>query len=414
MKTVGFIGEYNPFHKGHKYHLDKSKKITKADFSIAVISGSFVQRGEPSFIDKWTKAKMAIDNGIDLVIELPFVFSTQSAESFAYGGVKLLDSLKIVNYLSFGCESGQLEPLTSIASILSKEPKYYKESLKNYLSKGFSFPKSRSKALEDYFLNNNLKFNYDIESILNSSNNILGIEYLKALFNINSKILPIAIKRTGSKYNDTSLSTEFASATAIRHTIKNQGLVSVKDLLPEKSYYWLCKYIDKYDSFNSIENYEEILTYLIRTMDKSKIKNLIDIENGLENRIIEKGYNSNNIIYIIDSISSKRYPKTRIQRLLIHLLNYLYKDDFQDIYNIYPSYIRVLGANKNGLILLRKIKEKSALPIITKFADYKRLKNDHIEKIIQFDKKATDIFFLGLKGDKVFANMDYYTSPYIK
>lgn len=414
MKVIGFIAEYNPFHKGHKYHLRKSKEATSAEFSIAIISGSFLQRGEPSFIDKWTKAKMAIDNGIDLVMELPFVFSTQSAESFAYGGVKLLDSLKIVDYLSFGSELGELKPLMSIASILSQEPKYYKERLKYYLAKGLNFPVSRSNALEDYIYHSSSNIKYDFKNILKWSNNILAIEYLKSLLEINSKIHPITIKRTGDNYKDISISEKFASATAIRDTIKNKGLTAIENLVPKETYYWLNKYMEKYGAFNYIDNYEDILIYLIRTVEKEKIKNLTDIEVGLENRIVEKGFNSNNINHIIDSIATKRYPKTRIQRLLIHLLNNFYVDDFKEIYKEYPSYIRVLGSNQKGLILLRKIKEQSSLPIITKFANYKYLKDEKIEKTISFDKKSTDIFFLGLKGEKVLSNMDYYISPYIK
>lgn len=414
MKVLGFIAEYNPFHNGHKYHLSKSKEICDADFSIAVMSGSFLQRGEPSFIDKWTKAKMAIDNGIDLVIELPFIFSIQSAESFAYGGVKLLDSLNIVDYLSFGSELGDLEPLIEISSILSKEPMYYKEKLNYYLNKGLSFPVARSNALEDYIAYNHYHLQYNLKDILKNSNNILAIEYLKALSKMHSKINPVTIQRLGADYKDISTSKEFSSATAIRHEIKNKGLTSIKNLVPKETYYWLNKYISKYDSFNYIDNYENILIYLIRTMEKDKIKNLIDMENGLENRIIEKGFSSNNIEDIINTITSKRYPKTRIQRLFIHLLNGLYENDFLDMYKTYPSYIRVLGSNKKGLLLLKEIKKRSSIPIITKFANYKYLKDEEIERIISFDKKATDIFFIGLKGDKVLSNMDYYISPYIK
>ena len=151
MTILGLITEYNPFHYGHKFHLEESKKKTKADYSIAIMSGAFLQRGEPSFIDKWTKAKIAIDNGVDLVIELPFIFSSQSAELFAYGGIKLMDSLNIVDYISFGSELGEIEPLQEIASVLLDEPKYYQNQLKYHLSLGLSFSKSRSNAIKEYF-----------------------------------------------------------------------------------------------------------------------------------------------------------------------------------------------------------------------------------------------------------------------
>ncbi len=414
MRVVGFISEYNPFHLGHKYHLSQSKKQTKSHFSIAVMSGSFLQRGEPALIDKWTRAKMAIDNGVDLVLELPFIFSSQSAESFAYGGVKLLDSLNIVDYISFGSESEDLEPLKTLANILSNEPETYTFNLKSNLSLGLSFPRARSKALCQYINNYMPKDEYDYKTIIESPNNILAIEYLKALDKIDSKIKPISIKRSGSNYKDLALTNGFASATAIRNQIKIKGISAAENLLSKESYNNLKEYFYKYNSFNYLENYSQILLYLLRTIDKEKLISLIDMETGLENRMINMAFENNNIIDIVNNIVTKRYPRSRIQRLLIHLLHDLNQANFQRLYKEYPSYARVLGANQNGLSLLRKIKKSSSLAIITKFADYKKHRNDILEKTISFDKKSTDIFFLGLKTNKVLSNMDYYTSPYIK
>lgn len=414
MTILGLIAEYNPFHYGHKYHLEQSKKKINADFSIAIMSGSFLQRGEPSFIDKWTKAKMAIDNGVDLVLELPFIFSSQSAEYFAYGGVKLMDSLNIVDYLGFGSEIGDLNPLSQIADILSNEPDYYRERLKFYLSKGLSYSVSRSNALEEYIDSIIPNIHYDYKKILNKSNNILGIEYLKALKKTNSKIIPFTIKRSGSDYNDLSLNKGFASATAIRNMIKNNGINAITNLVPPKTYDCLVEYLNNYNDFNYLENYNQILLYLLRTTKQDELINLIDIENGLENRIIEQGFKYHNVKEIIDNIVTKRYPRTRIQRLLVHLINKLYKDKFEELYKDYPSYIRVLGANKKGLILLNNIKQNSTLPIITKFADYKHYNNKVLKEMLAFDKKATDLFFIGLNSPKTCSNMDYFISPYIK
>jgi len=416
MTVLGLITEYNPFHFGHKHHLEESLNKTNADFSIAIMSGSFLQRGEPSFIDKWTKAKMAVNNGVDLVIELPFIFSSQSAELFAYGGVKLMDSLKIVDYLSFGSELGELEPLANIASILLEEPIYYKERLKFYLSTGLSYSQSRSNAFEEYIdsISPTLQHNYNYKEILDKSNNILGIEYLKALEKTNSKITPITIKRSGSGYKDLNISNGFASATAIRNLIKTNSLESIKKLLPIESYLCLEEYLNEYGYFNYLDNYNQIFLYLIRTAEKNKLKYIMDMEEGLENRFVEQGFKYNDIKVIIDNIVTKRYPRTRIQRILIHMLNQLDGKIFKELYEHYPAYIRVLGANKNGLILLNKIKENSSLPIITKFADYKHLKNKFLNEILMFDKRGTDLFFLGLNSSKILSNMDYYVSPYIK
>lgn len=413
MTVLGLIAEYNPFHHGHKYHLDQSIKKTNAKYSLAVMSGSFLQRGEPSFVDKWTKAKMAVDNGVDLVLELPFVFSTQSAEFFAYGGVKLLESLNIVDYLSFGSELGDLDPLYKIASILLEEPEEFQERLRYYLSLGLSYSVSRSNALEDYIgiISPNDKNNY--KDILNKSNNILAIEYLKSLIRIESNIKPLTIKRIGSEYKDLSISHGFASATGIRNLIKKEGLDSVKELVPEKTFESLEMYLDKYNNFNYLENYNQLLLYIIRTITKDDLVNYMDIEPGLDNRMIQQGYKSNEIIDIISSIVTKRYPRTRIQRLFTHLLHELDEISFKELYKEYPSYIRVLAANSNGLHLLKKIKENSTLPIITKFADYKKINNPFMEKALMFDKKSTDLFFLGLPSQYSMGNMDFFISPYI-
>lgn len=414
MTVLGLITEYNPFHLGHKYHLEESKRKTKAKYSIAVMSGSFLQRGEPSFIDKWTKAKMAIDNGVDLVLELPFIYSCQSAEYFAYGGVKLLDSLQVVDYISFGSEIGNIEPLMNLSSIFLDEPYYFQQRLKHYLSKGLSFSVSRSNALEEYISIISPKDKNNYKNILDKSNNILGIEYLKALKKINSKIIPVTIKRSGSQYKDKDLSHGFASATAIRHILMDKSIKEVKNLVPHPTFKLLEEYYDKYQSFNDLSNYNQTLLYLIRTIDETILLNYLDIEVGLENRIVQQGRKYNNITEVIDNIVSKRYPRTRIQRLLIHLLHQLDRDKFMKLNKFYPSHIRVLGSNENGLILLNKIKERSNLPIITKFADYKKIDNDPLKEILGLDKKSTDIFFLGFNSKMSFSNMDYYTSPYIK
>lgn len=414
MTVVGFITEYNPFHFGHKYHLEQSKKITGANYTIAIMSGSFVQRGEPSFIDKWTKAKMAIDNGIDLVIELPFIYATQSAELFAYGGVRLMDSLNIVDYISFGSEIGEIEPLYNIANILIEEPPYFKEKLKHYLSKGASYAVARSHATIEYIKTISPYLQYDYKEILNNSNNILGIEYLKTLIRINSKIKPVTLKRSGSNYNDADIGKGFASATGIRHTIKSKSLNSVKNIVPKETYFYLQEFFDQHSNYNFIENYNQIFLYLLRTINKDELRGYMDVEKGLENRLVDLSNQFNDIRQIIDNSVTKRYPRTRIQRILIQLLNKLDRETFSYLNSKYPAYIRVLGANRNGLYLLGQIKEKSSLPVITKFADYKYYKNKDLEDILFYDKRATDLFYIGINSPRSLSNMDYYTSPYIK
>ncbi|MCF6462683.1 nucleotidyltransferase [Clostridium sp. Cult1] len=416
MKVVGLITEYNPFHLGHKYHLNMSKKLTNSDYSIAVMSGSFVQRGEPSLIDKWTKAKMAIDNGVDLVIELPFIFSTQSAELFAYGSIALLHNLSIVDCVAFGSELGSLDYLNEIAEILVYEPPHYKENLRKYLNEGNSFSVSRSNALQDYFekFNVNKKYNISIKDLLKMSNNILAIEYLKALKILNSKIQPVAIKRIGSSYNENQLNHKIASATGIRKKIINGNIEATRKHITNQTYDHLINYINKYKKFNMLDNYTQIIHYLLRIGHINNLIQIMDVESGLENRITKKSTKYSDINDLIQAISTKRYPKTRIQRILIHLMANLTKPIFRELYPHYPCYIRVLGSNEKGFVLLNKIKEESKLPIIMKFSDHVKYKDLYLQKIIEFDKKATDLFFLGLNTPNPFMDMDYYTTPYIK
>lgn len=413
MKVVGFVTEYNPFHYGHKFHLENSIALTGATHSVSIMSSSFVQRGEPALMDKWSRAKMAVDNGVDLVIELPFIYSVQSAELFAYGAVNILNSLNTVDCLAFGSELGEIEPLNIIADILNEEPKKYKESLKNYLDKGLSFSASRSLAIEEYSANIEIGF-LAFGDILKQSNNILGIEYIKALKKLNSTITPYAINRQGNKYNDRIITTEFASATGIRNKLQTEGVQSVKSLMPHESYKILDEFYKEYNDFNYLENYNNFFSYIFRSWSKAEMSGIMDMEDGLENRIIDKSSLSFDINSIVDNISTKRYPKTRIKRILIHMLSNLYKDTIESAYAAPPSYIRILASNKKGLEILNKIKLQSVISIITKFADYKYLNNENINLMLDYEKKATDLFYLGLNSNKPIVNMDYLKSPYIR
>ena len=230
-KVLGIVAEYNPFHNGHLYHLEQSKKLTSSNYTVAVISGNFTQRGSTSLIDKWSRAEMALQSGVDLVIELPLLYAISSAENFADGAIKILDSMKIVDYVSFGSETSNVDVLSQIADILYNEPKEYKSILSNELQKGLSFPKARENALLMYF-NDISKY----ANILSSPNNILGIEYIKSLKKHKSNIQPISIARFESGYNDITYSENIASATAIRNIVKNNGFDILKKLLPISNY----------------------------------------------------------------------------------------------------------------------------------------------------------------------------------
>lgn len=217
MNITGIITEYNPFHSGHLYHLNSAKEITNCDGVICIMSGNFIQRGAPAIIDKWARAEMAIENGVDLVIELPSFYALSSAEIFAKGSVTILDSLGVVNSIFFGSESGNIEELINISKILAYEPLEFKNLLKSNLKKGITYAKARENSLKEF--TNNI----DISKILNNSNNILGIEYIKTLIRLNSNINPLTLTRVGGTYNDKTLNNDFSSATSIRESIKNSG-----------------------------------------------------------------------------------------------------------------------------------------------------------------------------------------------
>ena len=239
-RVLGIIAEYNPFHNGHLYHIARSRQETNAQYVIAVISGNFVQRGNTSIINKWTKARMALLNGVDLVIELPTIYSISSAENFAEGAIKIFNSLGIVDTISFGMETSDIATLNNIANVLYNEPKEYVTILSHELKKGNSFPKARENALLMYL--NDIK---RYANVLSGSNNILGIEYLKAMRRTKSTITPIGIKREKVLYNDKYIVDEFASATAIRKMLMTKELNDISKVMPRNSYLLLGEELKK-------------------------------------------------------------------------------------------------------------------------------------------------------------------------
>ena len=230
-KVVGIIAEYNPFHNGHSYHIQNTKVLTGADFVVAVMTGNFTQRGNTSVVDKWEKTKMALNGGADLVIELPTIYSISSAENFANGAIKILNTLGIVDSISFGMEADDISTLNNISNVLYMEPPEYKAILEHELSKGSSFPKARENALMMYL--NDIK---RYANVLKGSNNILAIEYLKALKKQKSNLVPIGVKREKVYYNSTKIIDEYASATGIRNLLLHNQLEEVRKVVPAKTY----------------------------------------------------------------------------------------------------------------------------------------------------------------------------------
>lgn len=400
MNITGIITEYNPFHNGHKFHLEESKKQTKSDGTICIMSGNFVQRGGPAIIDKWKRTEMALNNGVDLIIELPTFYAVSSAEFFAKGAVSILNSLNIVNNLFFGSEIGDAKALSEIAKVLVSEDERFQNILKENLSLGLTFAKAREKSLIEY-LNSS-----EINNIITSSNNILGIEYIKAILKLNSSINPVALKREGSNYNDKSLSQTFSSATSIREVLKNtSNIEDLKNIIPLESYEVFSKLQEQDYRFTFEEEMFKYIKYKIQT-NCVNFNNLYEITEGLDNKIIKEISSSNSLHEFILKIKSKRYTYSKISRILTHIYLGLDNDDFKDIANENNLYVRVLGFNKTGREILSLIKANSSIPLITKVP---RFTNN---PLLKFDLQATACY--SLLNDKVNPFNDYLQSPIIK
>ncbi|WP_297631463.1 nucleotidyltransferase [uncultured Clostridium sp.] len=397
MKITGIVTEYNPFHLGHKFHLENAIKQTDATHIICVMSGNFMQRGIPSMLDKWNRAKMAVLNGVDLVIELPLIYSTSSAESFSYGAINILNNTNVVDSLFFGSECGDIQSLKSIASVLSNEPSRYKDLLKLELDKGLPFHSARVNSLTSYLKDDNLK------TILKNSNNILGIEYIKAIERLDSPMKPITIRREGSFYNDKTLSTSFSSATSIREEFFLNSLKNLNSSLPQPSFDLLNSLKNSNYDFVTEEKLFQFLKFKLLT-ENINFSNIPDLKEGIENKILKEISSSMSLDELITRVKSKRYTYTRISRILLSIYLSLYEKNIEDIHNS-ASYIRPLAFNKKGTEILKKIKEHSQIEIFTKVP--KKISNPSLE----FDVLGTKAY--SLLNTSISPFDDYIKTPFV-
>ncbi|CUH93194.1 nucleotidyltransferase [Herbinix luporum] len=362
MKVVGIITEYNPFHKGHKYHIEEAKKITGADYLVAVMSGNFVQRGSPAIINKYDRAMMALNNGVDLVLELPVCYATGSAQYFALGAVALLNQLGIVDYLCFGSECGNIKLLEDAAKLFYKSSESFDNILYSYIRKGLSYPAAREKAAKDL-----LKAD---TQIISEPNNILAIEYIRALLLLNSSIKPITIKRNKAHYHDKELKNDISSATAIRSILQNSK--NPAEFSPVKNSVTNCVYDYFIKNYNrrfpiTMEDFSSIIKYKLTYESNRKLTEYLDLSSDLVDRIKNIDIQNYDIESLMQIIKSKNITLTRVSRALIHILLNIKKKDFKEYIDdeiIY--YGRILGMKKEASHLIRKIKEYERIPIITK------------------------------------------------
>lgn len=393
--VLGIVAEYNPFHNGHFYHLQKSKEMTGANDCICIISGNFTQRGEPSILNKWMKAYMALCGGANLVLELPTLYSVSSAENFARGAVRILTSLGVVEDISFGAECDDLATLNNIANVLYAEPREYKNILSHELAKGISYAAARENALMMYL--NDIK---RYANVMDHANNILAVEYLKAMKEQKSNLKPILVKREKVYYNDMRIIDDYASATAIRKMLLEKEYSQIAKVVPKSTFKIMGEEYKKGNIILGLENYEREILYRLRTMNVGEIANLPDVSEGLEYGIKKAADSCQHVREIVDKVKSKRYPQTRIQRILVSALLQINKDEMELSKKITP-YARVLGFDDKGKRLLSEImKANPKINLITSVNKFitKKPRNREEKQLLEMMKKdilSTDIYSLG-------------------
>ena len=374
MKHVGIIAEYNPFHNGHAYQLQKIKEQFPEKQILVEMSGNYVQRGEPAIYNKYLRAECALACGADIVFELPCVFSISSAEYFATAAVLSLNATGMIDTLCFGAEDEDLNAMIQIARLLIDEPSDYKSMLKDNLKKGISYPKARSAAVSSYL--NHAEY----EALLKKPNNILGIEYIKTILKYELDITPVIIKRQGSDYNDTTLSHTMSSASALRSTIWNSKEISIfsklKSFMPEVCYEILNDRSEARPLFWS--DFYDYLQYAL-WKEASSIDRFFEMPIELANRISSIPNYPSDILEFFELLYSRNYTNTRIQRALLNLLLNNTKENMEQIKDFgYIRYLRILGFHEKSSILLREMKACCTVPVISKVAARNQLSSEHI------------------------------------
>lgn len=348
MISAGIIVEYNPFHNGHLYHLQQTRKKTNADVVIAVMSGQFLQRGEPALVSKWARTNMALKAGVDLVIELPYTFCTQKAEKFAEGAVYLLTSLQ-ADFICFGSESGNIDTFTNTINFISNHESDYNRFIRQFMNEGVSYPKAASLAFQQLAPSRDLLD-------LSKPNNILGYHYVKALQEIGSKTVPMTIERIHAGYHDQQLSSvKISSATSIRKTLaENRTLDHIQSHIPDTTYQELSAFYKKYNTFAFWENFWPFLKYRFSHSEPNELKDIYEVEEGMEYRLIRFAQEATSFKDFMEKIKTKRYTWTRLQRACVHILTNTKKEKMR---NKFPEYIRVLGFNQLGRQYLKEKKK---------------------------------------------------------
>ncbi len=396
MKVAGVVAEYNPFHKGHKYHLDMTRKATGADKIVVVMSGDFTQRGTPAIIDKYERTRMALQNGADVVIELPSCYACGSAEYFGSGAMAVMQSLGVIDAVCFGTESETIDELVPIAELLANETDEFRQYLKNELKNGRSYPRARNLAL-----NHCIPDFAENESVIGSPNNILGIEYIKALMQMHSMIRPVAIQRTDSDFHSYRLDQGFASSQALRQNIRmaenhprdfREILDRIRLQVPEYVFEILLEsFGNRYPIFP--DDLSNVLIYKMLIERPHGYTSFVDVGDDLSDKLIGSLYKAHTFEQFCDVLKSKDITYARISRVLCHILLNVRQVDMDNYRNNGTIfYNRVLGFRKDAEDLLSEISKKSKVPVITRTSEGDILENEIGRRQFDRDMLASHIY----------------------
>ncbi|PID00074.1 nucleotidyltransferase [Sporosarcina sp. P29] len=389
MIATGIVVEYNPFHNGHLFHLNEAKRLTGADVIIAVMSGHFLQRGEPAIVDKWTRTRMALASGADLVIELPYAFSTAHAPQFAKGAIQILDALQC-EYICFGSEEGHISSFMNSLDTMNTHNELYEKTIKSSMQEGISYPNAMRIAYEEISRSTDEPL-----ADLSEPNNILGFHYMKAIREIQSNMMAVTLERKGTHYHDEALPEDsIASATGIRKELFATDVEHVQSFMPSSSFKLLHQ-----QPHQSWDHLYPFLRFVILREGPEQLASIADITEGIEFSLWRAAKEHATFQEFMQAVKSKRYTWTRIQRMLVHVLTGYRKSTRAQITS--PSYLRLLGLSVNGRSYLRTVKKEVTLPLISRAGSHK-------DPSLLMDIKSTDIYMCGIQREP---GLDFKTPP---
>lgn len=386
LKATGIVVEYNPFHNGHLYHAQQAKRITNADVVIGVMSGNFLQRGEPAFVDKWTRAKMALHNGIDVLFELPYHFSTATAPIFAKGAIMLLDAA-LCDAFCFGSEAGNIQQFNNTLSILKTEEAAYNLSIQKAMLTGVSYPSALNVAYEE-IIQKYTRSNDELVD-LSKPNNILGFHYMEAAHSIQSTMKPSTIGRLTAQYHDDAVAGNvIASATGIRKAFfTNNSLSSITEFVPPITSQLLEEWFFEYKHFGSWIRFYPLLRYTVLRDGPERLREIADVTEGIEFLLFNAAKEAETFDAFMEIVKSKRYTWTRIQRMLTHIYTSFTYEQREQM--PVPAYLRLLGMTKQGQAYLQANKKQFKLPVVSRAASFTHPGH-------RFDIHAATLYAMGI------------------